>query len=274
MAKKPSKDPTTREDLIEYLDEKSGLSFELQVLKLLSSFGFACQHGGSYKDPVKGIARQFEIRATGVIGPGKIHLAVECKRLQPSFPLLVLSVSRQSHEAFHELVILGPRAIRVEDWDAIYHAGKPVGRETVQVSRSSTKTDSPIRGELIHEDREVFEKWAQAISSAHGLVDLAVEEHRPSAGHELRASLVLPVLVVPDSTLWEVRYQNHPPFERTDPAPAQRCSFVIGHRIDSRGAANPVRYTLSHLEIVTPPGLERLIDELNLLSNWGPTHES
>ena len=274
MAKKTSKEPTTEEDLIEYLEERSGFSFELQVLKLLSDLGFVCEHGGSYQDPVKGIDRQFDIRAMDVIGSGKVHLAVECKRLQPSFPLLILSVSRQSHEAFHELVVLGPRAIRITGLHTIYRSGQSVGRETAQVGRSSKNTRSSVRGELVTDDREVFEKWAQAVSSAHGLVDLAVDEHRPTEGPLPQASLILPVLVVPDSTLWEVRYQDHPPFKRTAPAPAERCSYFIDHRIDFRVATNLVQYTVSHLEIVTPPGLERLIDELRRSPKWSRPDES
>ncbi len=76
-----------KKDIIEYLNSYSDFSFEIKVLNKVISLGFKCEHSGTYKDPVTGVTREFDIRATK-----KIHdydkktlylcLAIECKNVR------------------------------------------------------------------------------------------------------------------------------------------------------------------------------------------------
>jgi hypothetical protein len=105
MRKQPSKPVALEEaDLINFLDTQSDFAFELKTLKILNENGFCCEHGGTYHDPVTRKPRQFDIRATKVWQDLCMQLAVECKNLSDSSPLLILCVPRSPAEAFHEVV--------------------------------------------------------------------------------------------------------------------------------------------------------------------------
>jgi hypothetical protein len=98
-------DPITVSDLIEYLENHSDFSFEIETLRALIKLGFTCEHGGTYKDPATQIPREYDIRATHQVKERLLHLAVECKNLRPDFPLLISCLPRRPEEAFHELSI-------------------------------------------------------------------------------------------------------------------------------------------------------------------------
>ena len=105
MAKLRS-DAIVENDLLEFLNNYSDFSFEVEVLRLLVSCGFECEHGGSYKDPVTNKTREFDIRATIIYGTQFfLRLAVECKNLRENFPLLVSCIPRKPEEAFHEICV-------------------------------------------------------------------------------------------------------------------------------------------------------------------------
>lgn len=91
-------------DLREYLGNHSDFSFEIRVLNSLVKCGFACEHGGTYDDPVTQKPRQFDIRATQCFGNRFVRLAVECKNIRDASPLLVSCVPRAPEDAFHEIV--------------------------------------------------------------------------------------------------------------------------------------------------------------------------
>src|SRR6266511_5157163 len=105
MASKLLPDLINQTDIEEYLNDFADFSFELRVLKELIDLHHQCQHGGTYDDPITGKSREFDIRALfedeEVL---RIHLSVECKNLQPNFPLVMHSLRRKENESYNELI--------------------------------------------------------------------------------------------------------------------------------------------------------------------------
>ena len=262
-------DPIGSTDLIEFLETSSDFAFELACVERLSQLGYRCQHGASYTDPVTKKARQFDIRAQIDDRQQllRVRCAIECKNLTESFPLLVMCVPRPREESFHELVFAfestsAPQksmvdvpafrkvcqVIRIDNGLSEYKARSPVGKNLAQVGRANDRT-------LVANDAEVFEKWSQALSSASDLADEATwdgENHKSTF-----ISLVLPILVVPNGTLWEVDYCENG--ERNgDPVKVDRCSFFVGREYEAGDRIRGAQLTISHLEFVTLSGLEAL----------------
>ena len=239
MSKPLPNTPMGENELVNFLDNSSDFGFELRCVERLSALGFSCQHGGSYVDRVTNKPRQFDIRAQKRVPGTTIRLAVECKNLTPSFPLLIMCVPRAQEESFHDtLLAFDPdlqqqrRAsvlempamrrnclrFRVEHGTSVYVVGAPVGKSCAQVGRAQNNS-------ITGNDAEVFDKWSQALASTHDLADDAANEGERHKG--VFMSLIVPIVIVPDGTLWQVQYANNgkrtgPP-QRTD-----QCSFFIG----------------------------------------------
>ena len=133
----------------------------------------------------------------------------------------------------------------------VYKTDGPVGKSTDQVGRNN-------EGGFLSKDSEVYSKWSQANSSAQALVDRALDEGEKG---ELRAyfTLVLPVLVVPDGTLWDVHFDRFGKRVR-EPQQTKQCSFFqdIAYTAGERWESIP--YHVSHLEFMTVSGLRSYID--------------
>jgi len=263
---KPLKDGALGEaDLTEYLDRQSDFAFELAVLRLLDGHGFDCEHGGSYDDPVTQIPREFDLRSTRTIGEFHFRLAVECKNIGPNFPLLISCLPRRPEESYHEVIhsfepyssglYVAPaitqqhaKAIRWSGTHSIYAPGERVGKSSAQVGRQ--KDGSIYSGD----NSDVYKKWAQALSSAQDLVDRANDERN-------FFSVVFPVLVVPDGTLWIADFDSDGS-RLEKPRKADRCSYYIGRSYFAGNKLSGFNYQISHLEFVTYTGLERMISGL------------
>jgi hypothetical protein len=272
-------------ELIKFLSTSSDFGFELRCLERLGQLGFRCQHGGSYVDRVTNKARQFDIRALKQDRGNmlRIRCAVECKNLAESFPLLIMCVPRSLEESFHELVISYDPAsntpftkfdnpifrkncqiIRVGPPISDYTPGTSVGKSSVQVGLGQDNV-------ITANDAEVFEKWSQALASAQDLADEAAEEGERQK--ELFISLVLPILVVPNGTLWKVDYSDSGS-RCGDPINVDRCSFFVGRDYSAGDRIRGGSLTLSHLEFVTIAGLEQLTGSMpGQNSPWFPSFD-
>lgn len=268
MAKLKS-DPITEADIIEYLDEESDFGFELRILNQLNEQGVDCQHGGTYDDPVTKKKREFDIRGKVSSDDNMLiaRLAVECKNLRPNFPLVVQCVPRSESEAFHETIYSRPEASRSEfecvltqsyrEHEAFYRQGELVGKSLQQIGRTP-------RDELTANDSDVYDKWSQAISSSHGLLESACDDGLPFAmGAQIA---ILPILVVRNGMLWEARYDLSG--EKVGrPKQVDRISYFIDTHIQPVSPIGEAPLVISHLEIVTEAGLKQLTSWLqeNLL---------
>lgn len=243
-------------ELEEFLRDRSDFAFELSILHEVLGTGLVCEHAGSYDDPVTKKPRQFDIRAQWNADAMRFLLAIECKNLRPSCPLLVSCVPRRESESYHEVLYarrpnmgfsVGIKSIPLSLEDSIYWVGAPVGKSTAQVGRQKD-------GDLYWSDQEVYDKWAQAVSSASDLVRIA---HELPNRQDYCSSIVLPVLVVPNATLWNVVYD---PTGKPTQGPAQtdRCTLFLDKEVNPR-ILHGASYRISHLEVVTRNGLCELL---------------
>jgi hypothetical protein len=189
-----------------------------------------------------------------------------------------MCVPRAQDESFHELILSYhpdmieqsyPRSSasdkkcenkRITQPHSVYVVGEPVGKSCAQVGKGSDNS-------IVENDADVFEKWTQALASAADLADEATQE-----GEELNdtfLSLILPVLVVPDGTLWKVNFESNG-IRNCDPVHTDRCSFFVGQYY-SAGFLSGTSLTVSHLEFVTISGLDQLMKHILLPNNlWFP----
>lgn len=253
-------DTITKEHLEEFIATQDDFALELYVYTLARKLGFKPTHAGSYIDPTSGKARQFDVQASRACGENfTIHLAIECKALRPSFPLLVSQIPRTPAESFLDIakssghdksgfVVPFGQIQRLTGGASLYEMSEFVGKALSQVGFNG-------EGKLHSKDSEVFDKWGQAIASSNRLIRRALSVNDEYQG-AIQHSAVLPVLVVPDGTLWVVDYagsDNH-----TEPTQAHEAQYFI----DSKQSINVtprVTFTLSHLHIVTKTGLEKLL---------------
>lgn len=271
--------PIVAPDLIEYLDEHSDFSFEIETLRALIKLGFTCEHGGTYEDPATQKPREYDIRATCQIEEKLLRLAVECKNIRPNFPLLISCLPRRPEEAFHELSIsvkprteiqtefgttqrLTPTNLarishaqihRLENTDSLYPAGKSVGKSCDQVGRSNNGA------EIISGDSSIYDKWSQALSSVHDLISLIFSDGERIG--KQAASLVFPLVVVPNNRLWCVKYDVDGN-RISDPELVNRCSFFVNRKYFYQLSSGKKKFVISHLEFVTSDGLLEFVNYL------------
>lgn len=263
------------EDFQEYLRSQSDLAFELQILKILKDENCKCSHGGAYDDPVSKKTREYDIRAELSTEIFKIKLAIECKNLRPNFPLLVSCIPRTKEEAFHQVCLGYPgkrtdvsvdkylgKKISVNTFQfqdsQLYEIGKPVGKSCSQVGR--TLQDKQITSS----DSEIYDKWAQALSSSYDLLTEIYKEIEKT--NTIGFCFFLPILVVPDDRLWEVQFSEIGD-AITNPTIVNRCQYFVGKSFYAKWNWTGHSYTFSHLEIMTMTGLKNFFQELKRDNN-------
>ena len=258
--------PVTASDLSDYLKTSDDFQFEQDVFRSCLKGGFPAQHGGTYQDPVTKKDRQFDIRMCVTKGLCRLKLAIECKNLRANFPLLVSRVQRRPEESFHEVILSG--ASRYQDAVfmgsntraathktkgpvTLYQSRQFVGKATVQVGRTPN-------GDLTTGDAEVYEKWAQAIASAFDLVSQSVRDFERTDRRNAY-SVVIPVLVVADGSLWTADYSEQGEL-LAEPSPCEECTIFIGKKISTRG----VDYEMSHLHVFTKTKFDGYLDRVTV----------
>ena len=252
-------------DLEEYIRDQDDFALELDLFQHALQLEAAAEHGGTYVDPVTGRHRQFDLRIRIGSPERCLFLAVECKNIGKNSPLLVSRIPREREEAFHDVLhsyshrapgevagVARDRAevLRVSDQSGLYPAGRPVGKSTAQVGRT-------LQGELTSADTESYEKWSQALSSAHDLVNRAFR------GCEITLtpaclSVVIPVLVLGDETLWTVDYSS----SGSPSGPPARSEEVHLFVDRSYSVGQSTKYRISHLHIYTRSRFRSVLTDL------------
>jgi hypothetical protein len=231
------------DELRAYVDARDDFAFEREVFTHATRYGFKALHAGLYEDPATSKIRQFDVRAWKELRNCHIRLAIECKAIQPAFPLLVSCVPRPREEAYHNVMCgsqgWGLAAVRTIE-SAMYDVGQYVGKDICQIGRDK---GNPVRTN----DKDLFDKYQQALASSAELIQEAAEFHRPTRADE-RFSTVLPILAVPDGSLWIVRYASNGKLEG-NPEPAKEVPFYLGRKytVDRMGTT----FTISHLHVMT-----------------------
>lgn len=261
MPKLDSK-PINKNDLIDYLSSTDDFRFEIDVFRSCVQCDRSAEHGGTYQDPVTGKDRQFDIRMKLVRGTCVLRLAVECKNLKPNYPLLISRVPRRREEAYHEAIRVGRDALFSYTFppaDTVYNKGELVGKSTTQVGRTTNN-------EITSGDADVYDKWSQALASSLDLLWLG--SHEPEAREsEFVTTVVLPVLVVADDTLWAVDYS--PTGELTEePRQLSDCTIFIGKKYSFSTSRYLIEHRLSHLHVFTKKGFDAFLQWITQEDNW------
>lgn len=260
-------DPITESDIEEYLNSYSDFSFEIQVLNKFLQLGFTCEHGGVYNDPVTDKSREFDIRALYTKGAMRLRLSVECKNLRNNFPLTLHCLERKRSESYNEVIctfdpeklpensdVIIPaqrefsRVVRLKILKTLYSLHEYVAKSADQVGRKQQDRS------IISTDSGVFDKISQSINSAYDFVSEA--QHLKIMSHSY-FSLIFPVLVVPDNTLWQAKYDNQG-VRQGKPELIKRASYFIGKEWWT-GGIQGITYSISHLEIVTFTEIENFV---------------
>jgi hypothetical protein len=265
MAKQLGSEAMTAADLKEYLQSNDDFAFEREIYHIANSYNIdTLEHAALYEDPLQQKQRQFDIRAghTQVGGNKRIELAIECKRLKENYPLLVSCVPRSTREAFHDYlhtyervnggnIYTEAKSVHSGGPMSLYPAGLLVGKAMNQVGREL------ISKAISASDRDAFDKWAQALSSIAELLDARARQpvKRPYVEHVA----FLPVLVVPDGTLWGAKYSTDGSLAE-DPTQQSEISFYVGRKF-SIGAPS-ADLTVTHLHICTRTAVSELLHQV------------
>jgi hypothetical protein len=247
--------PLNKYDLATFARESSDFAFEMEVLRALRAAGLDCEHAATYTDPITSRLRAYDIRARHILPSQTVRLAVECKNLKSYSPLLVHATPRRPSEAYHTVVarVRGSlQSYRREPPEAVYHAHEPVGRHTDQPFKDD-------KGNLSSSDSATFEKWLQAVN---GCNDLLIEIIR--APHSERGvHAIVPLLVIPEGTLWQVDYDDNGQVTEP-PREVDKTTLILRHAWTAHTGSAPLSYDISHLEIATLPSLQHRVSSLIL----------
>lgn len=248
--------PITEVDIENYLSNQDDFALELRVLLKTRQLGCRSMHGGTYIDPVTNKPRQYDLRVYGqhLGGDWRAAFAIECKALQPSYPLVLLRVPRTKPESLHHLLMVSPHGVFEADKASskLHPFDGHVGKSAFQMGRNKDGTFKKGR------DGDVYDKWTQALSSAEGLVKEFVH---PSKGSF--SAIVLPILVVSDGCLWAVDYSEDGQMLRPPTQVDQATLFV-----DREYAIGVKDFHIKHLQIFTEQGISELLRLMNVGSWW------
>ena len=228
----------------------------MTALASIRAAGFEADHAATYKDPISGKLRAFDIRARWSGNSRSLRFAVECKNLRANAPLLIHATPRTPLESTHSVVaryqngpgIFYPDAIPRE---GCYRTNEPVGRQTDQPSKDAS-------GDFKSTDSETYEKWIQAVSGCQDLV----REMVSSESIDSQLCAVVPVLVIPDGMLWQVEYAGNGDVVAAVRQVA-RSSLILRQTLSVDARVGLLHYNLSHIEVVT---LSELAPRMSWLS--------
>jgi hypothetical protein len=258
--------PITSTAIREYLDSQDDFALEMRICSLVSSLGYESSHGGTYEDPVTKKPRQYDVRAYHQSDDKRVDLAIECKSLKNSYPLVVSRVPRTNAESYHQVICslerdggpiyqpnLSPcETLQIEyrHSSSLYRPGEPVGKSTTQIGVSE-------KGDFVSGDAEVFDKWTQALSSLSELAgDAAWYRDHSEDGFFL--TVLLPVLVIPDGTLWVADYDANGLLV-AEPQAANETTIFMGRDFWRPMAGS---YNVSHLHVCTVSGVTQLLSSI------------
>lgn len=280
-----------KDEIIKALETDSSFSFEMEVLQALSNKKFQCDHSGLYIDPYTKKNREFDIRARlNVKDNWHINLAVECKKIDPESPLIIHSTMIPINDRVHSLIINYSNYKKessstisfIDNASAIYGANfaKALNHQVRYkdtpkgsfpsltssfefVGRSMDQLKSKMVGKdkvYTLNDSEIHEKFSQA---QHSLVEMIEDSYNfeYKKGPVRHQFFNLPILVVPNNTLWEQRY-NPDGKKNGEPYPIKRVPFYINKTYQDEFHKYTPSFFLRFMEIVTFDGLTEFLETM------------
>lgn len=262
----------TTTDIRNVITKEDDFGHEMRVGHVIANHPMIkVQHGGTYTDSVTQKPRQFDYRCWIRKENACLALAVECKNLGSSLPLVVCGRRRPEDEAFHDLIesrqgtfkrhsatFAGLSSVtrRVNHDNAYYASKNFVGKSLVRIQ---TDKKPMVRSS----DSDVYDKWAQALSSAVELATSACESAKIfSVSHFYTA--VVPIVVVPDDLLWKVIYEENGNVS-LEPAQVNECELFVGRSIEVSGPKGKPwfqQFTFSHVHFLTLTGFSSYLSKM------------
>jgi hypothetical protein len=284
--------PLTASEVQKLVATEDDFGHEMRVGTAIRAIpAFEVKHGGTYIDRATSKPRQFDYRCTltkpavglelqipaqGFTGAEdwrhsnkatRLMLAVECKNLNPSFPLVIYGADRQVTEAFQDLVVSigrcatlergngggtpGPGSLiyRASGKQSFYDAGESVGKSLLRLKPENKGSAVPVAGS----DADVYEKWAQAISSA---IEMAERAQDCAQNGQLVWSAVLPIVVVSNESLWKVAYDADGKASQVQQV--DHCEYYVGFGVPGmRG-----EFMFSHIHFLTLKGFSAFLSKM------------
>lgn len=272
------------------LEQESDFAFEMRVKKIVSACPHSeVQHGGSYIDPVEKKPRQYDIRFEHNCSarPCRVLLAIECKNIQPDSALIISCVPREKSEAYHFFTRVNrdsilPRSLSpmhlgycAKD-NRAYPVGAPVGKSIAQYIVTKGKLERVKKS-----DDGIYGKWSQSLSSSVDLcnqLNKLLRQNKPEVN-----SLVLPVVVVPDGSLWRAQYDSFGSLIGS-PEQVQEVTYYSHYRVKYSydltvgGVTTEAKAYgyLSHVHFLTLSGIELFLSDFverdEVLDKWFPAN--
>jgi hypothetical protein len=228
-----------------------------------TTFVEAPQHGGTYTDAITGKPRQFDYRCK-ILADGTHRttigkcalLAVECKNLHPSSPLVLCGRPRTSAEAYHTFIASNydpmgmpntPHMRRADGTLSLFPPDEFVGKSLLRMRFANGQLKTDVQP-------DIYDRWSQALASA---VEMASDARFFAPQYKTRDyfSLVLPIVVVPDGTLWAAEYNSDGTISK-DPVQVDTCEFFVEREI---GLVPTFKFTITHIQFMTLKGFADLL---------------
>jgi hypothetical protein len=230
------------------------------------------KHGGTYTDPITGKPRQFDYRYR----ISRSHLrrdvfqcvlmALECKNLHSSSPLVVSGRARTEQEAYHNYIYshcddfgsLGTPLVRKVD-ERLYRPDDFVGKSLTRLKHSKEQREKQKWIIDTGKQSDIYEGWSQAVASCQELARNA-RLFAKNYSAKSYSSFLMPVVVLPDKSLWKVAYDNTCAIKE-DPVPMDNLHYYVEtpFREDNSGCDARPWFILTHIHFVTLTGLQNLL---------------
>jgi hypothetical protein len=277
---KPSKQlpqaaaPMSGKDLRRYLDSQDDFAMELEAYRHALGFGFRATHAHLYDDAKTNKRRQYDVRASRDNENRRIDLTIECKSLDPTYPLLIQRVPRPRDDGFHQ-IMQSRESINAygnskvpPNWrgaELFKISGTHMYDSQQQVGKSMKRIKAGGDGSFAASDSDVYEKYTQALTSMNQVVQSAAQKLRPQHAAPGYARAFLPIVVVSDGALWVADYDASAKLI-SDPTQTDDTSFYLGWEYEiphPQDPAHPATFTISHLHIMTRSRLPQFLKEVH-----------
>lgn len=248
------------------VDDVTDFGFELTVLKRLRDAGFQCSPARQAWDYDNATLKREALAADGGEGEYHIHLEVGCANIQPQDAVLLSTLPRTPEQSSHYLL----RAEVNRSLQQMYPDNRPSATlEAAPISPSGLyPADTPVAQSYdhvkglsdpgAHDDTAVL---CEAIDRAvQGVLHFikAIEIRKEELGMPT-TRIIVPMVVLPDNTLWLVDYTiDGGPLTR--PRTVSRASMLM-RSIGMGPHDGWYPLNVSHIEFRTISGLANIRDE-------------
>jgi len=245
-------------DVQKYLAKNSDFAFEMKCRKTLGKFGDAVSYSGSYVDPVTEKQRQYDFQVRIELPEFVVVACIEAKNVKPEKPIIVHRTARLERESFYDVVACegggngttyyGPTIKRVQAGTDLLRKGDFVGRSFDQYEGQS-------------KDDQLYDKFSQPTNCLGSIV----RSDRLLFKKRQKMIALVPILVVPNETLWTIDYDDHGTAQG-DPKQSPMTAYFLGSTWD---CTERLKFTVGHLFMVTEAGLIDLIELFTKLTPEG-----